>query len=169
MTGFVDQVAQILQARTCIVGMGNPLLGNDGAGVYIVESLKKTAAADNISLLTVEDVLENYIFQIARRDCDYVLLIDAVRAGSPVGTVVFGKVDEMDEKVAICSTHKPSLMLSHKILQAHNKNSYLIGIEAGEEEPGDGLCPAMQKSADLLIATLTAQMPKATEERQHVH
>ncbi len=55
------------------VGIGNVLKSDDGAGVYISRNIRKRG---NISSLTVEVSIENYIGKINSLDPDILVLID---------------------------------------------------------------------------------------------
>lgn len=72
---------------TAVLGLGNPLLTDDGVGLVLLEQLREDSWVDvelvdggtwGLSLLPV------------LADCDRVLVLDAVRAGNEPGTVVRG-------------------------------------------------------------------------------
>lgn len=72
---------------TAVIGLGNPLLTDDGVGLVLLEALRADGWVDvelvdggtwGLSLLPV------------LADCDRVLVLDAVRAGHEPGTVVQG-------------------------------------------------------------------------------
>ncbi len=143
-------ISEVMSKKTCIVAVGSELYRDDAVGLYLVNRVLRGAHSDRVTFIMAEDVIENYVFKIAGEDCDNVMIIDAVKSDSEVGSVVFGPLGEFNELIGDFSTHKLSLKLSGKILEDHNKKTYLLGIEAGDLDFGNGLTTDVKKSADIL-------------------
>jgi hydrogenase 3 maturation protease len=156
---IVTDIRRLAGEGTCIVGVGNPIRGDDAVGPYMVDELRKGLGEGAADLVNAEDVLESYAFEIAGNGCANVIVIDAVRTGNPVGSVVFGALDDMAEALCGVSTHRLSLSLVGKIWKKQGKKTYLLGIEAGNVDFGNGLSEPVRKSADMLkdiiISSLT--------------
>jgi hydrogenase 3 maturation protease len=118
--------------------------------------------------MNVEDVLENYVYKIADLDCDNVLIIDAVESASEAGSVVFGRLHELNEAVNNFSTHKLSLALSGKILEERNKKVWLLGIEVRDTDFGRGMTDKVAESAciirDILFNHITSDQKELVYE-----
>jgi hydrogenase maturation protease len=142
------EISRLTAEKTCIVGMGNPMRGDDGVGVYIADGVKGAVRGGNIDVVNVEDVLENYVFDIARRDAQHVILVDAVHSGGEAGSVIFGRLEDLNEVVNDYSTHRLSIMLSGKIFGEHGKDTYLLGVEVEDIDFGAGITDMVRKSAD---------------------
>ena len=73
--------------RVLIVGLGNHIMGDDGAGVKLIEELKKEKIPDNynIKLIEVEIAPINFLkeISISKR----IIAVDAVKGGEKPGTV----------------------------------------------------------------------------------
>ena len=69
--------------KILFVGIGNLLKKDDGVGVYISRKIKNKG---NISSLTVEVSIENYIGKINSLNPDILVLIDCVDMKSAPGT-----------------------------------------------------------------------------------
>ncbi len=147
---MVDDIRNALSGRVCIVGMGNTLLGDDGAGVVIVEALRGAGTNGRAHLVNAEDIIESHAFEIADGDWDRIVVIDAVRFGGRPGDVMFGSFSEIGDLLNDYSTHKLSLRLSESIWRERGKETYLLGIEPESLDFGEGLSLAVQKSADTL-------------------
>jgi hydrogenase maturation protease len=147
---MVDDIRNALSGRVCIVGMGNTLLGDDGAGVVIVEALRGAGANGRAHLVNAEDIIESHAFEIADGDWDRIVVIDAVRFGGRPGDVMFGSFSEIGDLLNGYSTHKLSLRLSESIWRERGKDTYLLGIEPESLDFGEGLSQAVKKSADTL-------------------
>ena len=147
---FAEDIAGVLKDRTCIVGVGNYIRRDDAVGLYLVDALKESVDSDAVQLLNAEDIIESYAFQIAESDADNVLVVDAVRSGSDMGSVLFGPMDEYDALLNDCSTHKLSVKLASRIWRESGKKTFLLGIEAQDVDFGEGLTEPVRRSADML-------------------
>jgi hydrogenase maturation protease len=77
---------------TAVIGLGNPLLTDDGVGLVLLEALR----ADG---WTAVDLVDGGTWGLSLlptlADCYRVLVLDAVRSGHPPGTVVRGSDDDI--------------------------------------------------------------------------
>ncbi|MBP7603428.1 MAG: hydrogenase maturation protease [Spirochaetes bacterium] len=147
---LVDDIRGALSRKACIVGVGNTLLGDDGAGVVLVEALRCGGAGARVRLVNAEDIIESHAFEIAEGDWDTVVVVDAVRFGGSPGDVMFGAFSETGDLLNDFSTHKLSLRLSESIWRRSGKETFLLGIEPGNVDFGEGLSEAVRKSAETL-------------------
>lgn len=136
--------------KTCLVGMGNTFRKDDAAGVYIVQGVIEGISGNCLKTMVVEDVLEAYAFKLAELDCENIVIVDAVEAAEEPGSVVFGKLSEFSELLSNFSTHKLALDMCGKIFKEHKKETWLLGIVAGDIDFGQGMTAPVQESADML-------------------
>lgn len=156
---FDQRLRQILSERTCIVGVGNLLRNDDAVGVMIAARLEREIApGGRISVVNVEDVIENYVFQIAANDSRNVLVIDAVQGdgSAEIGSLVLGRLDEMEMANGGYSTHKLALSTAASVLKHHDKDVYLLGIVAANTDYGTEVSQAILDSAEAVIDLLQA-------------
>ena len=151
---IISEIEEIIQKRTCIVGMGNYLRGDDSAGLYIIDHIQDKIQSDLVALLNVEEVLENYIFKIINSNFENVLLIDAVKSTLSPGAVLFGELSEFDEIINNYSTHKLSLLVTERILERYKIKTYLLGITVADINFGAGISDTVKRSADILCDLL---------------
>jgi hydrogenase maturation protease len=82
------------RSGTVVVGVGNPLMGDDGLGLAALEILRAEWVFDPaVSLLDGGTWSMNLLPQM--EDAERLLLLDAIRAGQPSGTVVRLERDEI--------------------------------------------------------------------------
>ncbi|OHD72386.1 MAG: hypothetical protein A2W19_13645 [Spirochaetes bacterium RBG_16_49_21] len=167
--GLVVKIEDLLHQKTCIVGMGNYLKRDDAAGLFVVEGLKKRGVPGGVILMNVEDVPENYAYQIAELDCDNVLIVDAVQSGGEVGSVLFGRLCEMEEIAGDYSTHKLSLALTGKILEKYHKKVWLLGIEVRDTGFGAGLSNEVNQSVRLICDLIVDYITEDQKEPVYEH
>ncbi len=139
-----------MSEKTCLVGMGNLLKKDDAAGIHVVEGVIENISGSGLKTIIVEDVLEAYAFKLAEMDCENIVIVDAVEADSDPGSVVFGKLSEFSELLSNFSTHKLTLEMCGKIFKEHKKETYLLGIVAGDIDFGQGMTDPVKESADML-------------------
>jgi hydrogenase 3 maturation protease len=150
----LDLLREVLQEKTCLVGIGNKLRADDGFGPYIIERLKEKCLLPESELLVVEDVPENYAFPISRKDAVNIIFIDAVFLNAPAGTAVFGPLAEFEKIGQIASTHKLSLRLTARVIEETGKKVFLLGIVPASMEFGQALSPEIKEISDNLVSLI---------------
>ena len=165
---FAPMIKKLAGGKTCIVGMGNYQKRDDAAGLFVVDELTKLVRSDTVTIMNVEDVLENYVFKIAGLECENVIIVDAIESSAEVGSVLFGRLHEIQEIINNYSTHKLALTLSGKILEDHDKKVWLLGIEVRDTDFGTGLSDAVKESAclirDIFLSNITGDQKEPVYE-----
>ena len=155
----IDQgLRQILSEPTCLVGVGNLLRNDDAVGVLIAERLEREmAGSTHYSVVNAEDVIENHVFRIADHDVKNVLVIDAVQgADAEPGSVVFGRMEDLEAVRGGYSTHKLALSMAASVLKQHGKDVWLLGIVAANTEYGTEVSQEILESAEAVIDLVRA-------------
>jgi len=80
--------------QTLIVGVGNPLLGDEAIGPYIVKNLRQMAMPDNVRILDCGCDLLNLASYIDKPR--KIIVIDAIRAGAKPGQIHIFDLDELE-------------------------------------------------------------------------
>jgi len=155
----IPALTALLREPTCLVGVGNPLRGDDGVGPWIVGAVRDALSGTRVRVIDAQDVPENFVPAIARGDCRNVVFIDAVAAEGVPGTVVFGPLAHFAEEEGF-STHKLALSMSRRYLEAAGKKVFLLGIVPASLDFGEGLTAEIQRTAAALRdAILRAAAP----------
>ena len=120
-----------LRGKVAIVGIGNVMRGDDGAGPELIARLndaQRTTTDAKLLLINAGEVPENYLSKIIEFNPDTILLIDAVDLKEPPGSI---KLVEQDEIInAGFSTHNSSLVLVINYLRNEiETNILLLGIQ----------------------------------------
>ena len=153
---IVSSIKERLKGTIVILGMGNMIKGDDGAGPHLIERLRvKNLRPKNqkLFLLDVGEVPENYLEKIVQYRPHTILLVDAVNFGGEPGAIrIFEPSDVEDVKV---STHCSSLALIIKYLENQtNSDIFFIGIQPKELRIGvklsDEVSLALEEIANFL-------------------
>ena len=167
----LELLQQVLRGKTCQVGIGNRLRGDDGFGPYFIELMQQKSFLAPDNLVTVEDVPENYAFPLSEKEVDNIVFVDAVLLEAPPGTVIFGTLAEFEKIGEIVSTHKLSLSLTSQLIEKTGKKVFLLGVVPETTGFGQELTPGIKKVSGQLITiveqifnnTLSPESPESLE------
>lgn len=153
------KIAEIIKKRgAVVVGAGNTMRGDDGAGPYIASALKQKIGSISCCLpfaaiIDAQEMPENYISKIVDRKPKSVIIIDALDFGAQAGEIRLFKASDI--KDATSSTHNMSLgLLARHIEQIAGAEVSFIGIQPHSVKLSQSLSDAVKKSADELIELL---------------
>lgn len=111
--------------KLIILGIGNELKYDDGAGPFIISELNKRDLKDNVLLINAQTVPENFTGKIRMENPSHIIIIDACLMGLKAGE--FKIVNEEDFADIGISTH--SMSLSYFVKFLNQDNILFIGIE----------------------------------------
>ena len=144
-----------LQGKVLILGIGNPLRGDDAAGPELIRRLSNSSlpTVKPMLLLDVGEVPENYLGKIVKERPDTIVLVDAVDLGASPGTVrVVGKDDIRAE---FLSTHSASLnMVAEYIEQETSADVFVLGIQPENLGFGEEISEPVRESLEKIVKVL---------------
>jgi hydrogenase maturation protease len=128
-------VPSTAQQRTVIVGLGNPILSDDGVGVYAARLLAERLAGAPV--VVSESSLGGMRFLDLLAGFERAIIIDAIQwRHGPVGTVYRLSADEAVPTVRAVSFHDISLgtalALGHKVGIPLPTEIVFLAVEAGD-------------------------------------
>jgi hydrogenase maturation protease len=135
--------------KKLFVGIGNLLRKDDGIGVYIS---RRITDRRNVSALTVEASIENYIGKINSLRPDILILIDCMDTESPAGTLNFLKLDQIHDQTF--NTHNISLK---RLSEFFNMQVYVMGIQPASIDFGENISYLVKNVADKIIKQINKQ------------
>lgn len=150
--------------KTIVVGLGNPILGDDGAGWKVAEEVKKRLPRD--MPVTVEVLSLGGISLMEHLIChERAILIDAIASDQELGSVITSKLSEMPDPSAfhMTSAHDTSLQnalkLGKEIGADLPEQVIVVGIATNHvydfgEELSPPVAPAISKAAQIVIELL---------------
>ncbi len=139
--------------RTCLVGVGSDLGGDDSAGLWVARALlqdERAARAEH--LLIVEGGLapENHTGQLRAFHPDLVLLVDAAHLDQPPGTIEWIPLDAIDGMSA--SSHSlPLSMLAHYLTLELGCDVAILGIQPAQNELDSALSAHVQAAVEDVV------------------
>jgi hydrogenase maturation protease len=155
-----EQLRKFRGSRTLIVGIGNILKADDGAGPLVCEQLGRAkVCADLIDAGTVP---ENYIQPIIKKAPQNLLVIDAIDFGAPPGTIRIFKPEQLNSHAISTHTLSPRLfvdMVSQNIKREpalrEPLDVYFVGIQPAQTQLGQSISPQVNRAIQQLSQVLT--------------
>ena len=156
MPDLHKQLARCFQGRVCLLGLGNPDYGDDGFGIRLAETLRESSwRFCNVRVVEAGNAPERFLGGLADEGCDHLIFLDAVDFGGEPGSVVFLDADEMAARFPQISTHKISLSLLAKWVEASGKTkAWLLGVQPQSLAPNPKFTTPVQKTFELLTILL---------------
>ena len=150
---LLQQLNILRYSATVIVGIGNILKGDDGAGPFVCEQLKQAnICADLIDAGTVP---ENYIQPIIKKAPQNLLVIDAIDFGAPPGAIRIFEPEQLNSHVISTHSLSPRLFVD-MVCQDISIDVYFVGIQPAQIQLGQ---PLSQQ-----VSLAIKQLSKALEE-----
>jgi len=147
----MNNVFKNLKKPILIVGIGNPLMGDDGAGAYLVDLM--TAQKKRTASINTLEVPENYMGPMVKSGAATILLVDAADMGEKPGTVKLYPSDKIEETGV--STHSISIGLIAQTLKSETgADVMLLGIQPKMVTLVEGLTEEVQKAVLNLVEWL---------------
>jgi len=150
---------------TMVLGIGNPLGGDDAVGSCVVQMLNRvlstrssgrhSAGASVLAGITVIDggtAPESYTSVIRRQRPESLILIDAADMGLPVGAVRI--IPEGSLRTLTFSTHHMPLSAFISYVKELCGRVWLIGIQPAQTEAGTAISKVARTSARKLVRTI---------------
>lgn len=163
---------------TLVLGIGNPLCGDDGAGIQVVQMLKQRELPPGVRVM--EGGLPGWGLPTWLEGWQAVILVDAVEMGKPPGSwrlfqlrSTHQQEEEDPEPVFFkqqsesISLHQPDLANGLALADALNllpQTLYLYGIQPGNIEVGNPLSPEVCKSIPVLVEKIIEDLGKGIYE-----
>ena len=161
---ILQQLNKFRHSATLIVGIGNILKADDGAGPIVCEQLKRAKVC--AELIDAGTVPENYIQPIIKKAPQNLLVIDAIDFGASPGTIrIFGP--EQLNSLAI-STHTLSPRLFVDMVCRNIKRDpalrepldvYFVGIQPAQTQLGQPVSEPVSQAIQKLSQALTDIFP----------
>jgi len=180
MRDLKAQLETCLRGRACLMGLGNVDCGDDAFGVRLAEAVAalqgngggetRTAApspeagrwftggsadpaagGSGVAVVLAGTEPERFMGRLCELRCDHLIFLDAAQFGGSPGSVAFLSSNEMATRFPQVSTHKLSLGLLAKLVEAGGSTRvWLLAAQPASLQPGAALSPAVAKTVQAL-------------------
>jgi len=146
-----------LSHRTAVIGVGNRLWGDDGAGPELLDRLKEewegretpSNSQGKCFFIDAGEFPEDWLIRVADLEPDMILVIDAMDLHAEPGSVAVLESEALPE--ALCtSTHRLPLRTLLQLWEERGSKAFVLGIQPKDVIFKEGLSPEVQMSIDSL-------------------
>jgi hydrogenase maturation protease len=134
-----------------LVGLGNTGLGDDVLGVRLAEAM---AGRGYPHVVVAGTTPEADLEWLAAGGCARVVFLDAVEFDGEPGAVAWMEAEDLAARYPQVSTHKLSLGLLARLLEARGVRVSLLGVKPQSLAPGAGLSEPVRRTLGLLADLL---------------
>lgn len=138
-----------------VIGIGNPLNGDDGIGIALIQELEKRGIPPNISIFDAGTGGMKVLHFL--KDLDEVIIIDAVHFGGEPGDFVFFEPDEVRSMNIPKGSHDSNLFevleLSENLGEIPEK-IIIMGVQPKNTEIGEDLSEDVENSIEDMLISL---------------
>lgn len=152
-----------------VIGVGNVLLGDEGLGVHVARRLlaERDPLPPRVTVLEAGTCLLDFIPQLPRYS--HVIIVDAVRAGRPPGTIyrieLAAGFDGQFQASPPLSLHQWGVMETlwvAKCLGVLPQRLTLVGAEPERIAPGTELSSNLTQAAQRIVSMLRDELLSGT-------
>lgn len=153
--------------RTCIIGVGSDLRGDDSAGLMVARALledEHLQSLPNLLLLEGGPAPENHTNKLRAFQPDLVLFIDAAHMDEPSGTIQWIPLESIDGMSA--SSHSlPLSVLAHFLSLDFGCEVAILGIQPEQNEFHEKLSLSVQAAVDEIVHELKISLRLPEKEK----
>lgn len=137
------------------IGIGNPLRGDDGIGVWIAERLKSAIRRDDVEVFPIGDRVDLLPRILREREPRLIIFFDAADFGGEAGEVKLMPASEASGKTV--STHDIPIELMLKI-SGVGAPAYVISVQAASIAFGEKLSQRVLKAGEKILEFLAEKL-----------
>ena len=149
-----------MTGRTVVIGVGNPMRGDDAAGVAVAERLRDRVPAGVEVVSCAEEpsrLIETW------EGADAVVLVDTVASGAPPGTLhrFDAGAEPIPARELRSSTHAIGIAETIELARALGRlpeRVVVYGIEGGGYVPGSELTAPVEAGVEQAVAAVLADL-----------
>lgn len=138
-----------------IIGLGNPLNGDDGIGIVLIQKLEKRGNFPNISIFDAGTGGMKVLHFL--KDLDKVIIIDAVNLGKEPGDFVFFSPEDVKSLRNPSGTHDSNLFevleLSEDLGEIPDEIT-IMGIQPKITDIGEDLSDEVENNIENMLDSL---------------
>jgi len=145
----------IASAQVLVLGIGNMLLRDDGAGIRVLQTLEKSLGADG-RVRFVDGGTIGFMLAALMDEAPDLLVIDAVRMAEPPGSVHCFEDEAMDRFLVgrTSSVHEiglRDLLDMARLSGKFPRRRALVGVEPATVELGEQLSPEVEQGVQSAV------------------
>jgi hydrogenase 3 maturation protease len=156
-SGIDGELQRRMKGRILLIGAGNTLRGDDGAGPAIIALLEGKV---NANLLDVGEVPESYFSRIFDVQADTIVFVDAANFGGAPGDLAVLEAEDLSG--CSLSTHQMPIDLFFRYIRRMSRAEiFALGIQPAQIGFGEPMSVAVEESVQALADLFQQLLPMA--------
>lgn len=152
---FDDLRWRLAGKRAVILGVGNPLCGDDSAGTELAARL---VGKINAIVFAAAEMPENYLGPVMAANPEILMIVDAANLGAPPGSLAIIEKDNIADSGI--SSHSASLNLFLLLLHSEiHPDTFILGIQPATLEFGARTSLPVQKTISAIEQVMLEIFP----------
>jgi hydrogenase 3 maturation protease len=143
--------------RTAVIGVGNRLWGDDGAGPELLKRFMEewegretpSNSRGKCFFIDAGEFPEDCLIRVIDLNPDVILLVDAMDLHAEPGSIALLESEALPEDLCY-STHRLSLRTLLRLWEKNGSKTFVLGIQPKDVVFKEGLSPEVQMSIDSL-------------------
>lgn len=175
---LAEALRQRFSGRVVVMGIGNPLRGDDGAGCLVARRLRRAFAwvpagdppgndaAEAVAIVDAEEVPESYLDVLEAARPEVIVLVDAADLGGEPGSVTLLEGHDLQDRATY--THRTPLgPMASYLEQRTGARVLFAGIQPGSPTWGDDLSGEVAAAANRLAMIIWDALRPPPAEAPH--
>jgi len=155
-----EQLARWMKGAVVVIGIGNPLRGDDAAGSLVA---RRMAGLPGVCAIDAEEVPESYLPTVVKRQPDTIVLVDSVDMDSAPGSVALLDRDQIAGYWP--STHRVPMGMLMSVLEHETQaRVFALGIQPAHTEFLEPMSNAVAASVEQVAGMLTRALAEQAKE-----
>jgi hydrogenase maturation protease len=151
-----------VSVRTVVIGLGSPLMGDDGAGLAALDRLRQSWSLEDVEL--VDGGTWGMSLLPVVEDAERLVLLDAIKAGAGAGEIVVLERDSLPAYLSRkLSPHEVDLRDVLALAELRGTlpaETVAIGVQPAVVELGTELSPAVSAALEPLVEAVVARLER---------
>ncbi len=154
--------------RIMVFGAGSRMMGDERAGIAVLEELSRTTLPHNVTLR--ETGTDGYGLLTDLEDADLAIVVDCAKMGLEPGSVVVFGPEEVEDRLPdkTISLHSISLL---RVIQLAQQLGYttrirIVGIEPARVEPSEELSEPVAQAVPRAVRCVLEEIRRALDDAQ---
>lgn len=153
-------------SKVMVVGIGNLIMQDDGAGVHAIKALEEIGFSDDVELIDGGTHSYDLIEEFCR--AENLIIVDAMHAGGEPGTIYRAPFDELGLEPAenITSLHEMHFVEAMKMTRmlGYNPPTTVFGIEPAVVAVSMDLSPQVAEKFPRLVELMHQEILKILDK-----
>jgi len=169
MKAWREVLSTLARGGTAFIGLGHPERGDDGLGLVLAEALaRKLGELARSDLRVVVAGLDpaRPLSELLDARFRHLVFLDAVDFGGEPGDVLLSDAAEMEALLPQVSTHRLSLGLLGRYIEARGARAWLLGVQPASLAPRAGLSRQVSATVEALVSLLAGLLPTREDAQE---